>query len=76
MGFVRQGQGQFRIPRQYSHFVFSVIQSGINVPWPRPACLSFYLQGTLAAHWRRAYLLSWAIMLPVVVLVAAPAGWR
>jgi hypothetical protein len=60
------------IPRR-SHFVFSVIQSGLT-------CLIAAAIASLPAtsppvfvkHWLASWLISWATMLPVV-LVAAPA---
>ncbi len=62
----------WRILKQYSHFVFSVIQSGITCAVAAAiASLPFHSQGTFAVHWVHAYLLSWVVMLPVV-LVAAP----
>jgi ABC-type glycerol-3-phosphate transport system permease component len=61
----------FGIPRRYSHFVFSVIQSGLTcliaaaiASYPSLATHHF-LQ-----HWLLAWVLSWATMLPVVVLAA------
>jgi hypothetical protein len=61
------------IPRRYSHFVFSVIQSGLTcaiasaiASLPSPSTHQFL------SHWLLAWLVSWAAMLPVVLL-AAPA---
>ena len=60
-----------RIPGKYRHFVFGVIQSGITCAIAAAiASLPFYAEGSFAAHWLRAYLFSWAIMLPVVVIAA------
>jgi len=61
------------IPRRYSHFVFSVSQSGLT-------CLIAAAIASLPAtslpvfveHWLASWLLSWATVLPVVLL-AAPA---
>ncbi|NLS05013.1 DUF2798 domain-containing protein [Rhizobium sp. P32RR-XVIII] len=62
-----------RISRKYRHFVFGVIQSGITCAVAAAiASLPFYAEGSFAAHWLRAYLFSWTVMLPVVV-IAAPA---
>ncbi|MBR0718188.1 DUF2798 domain-containing protein [Bradyrhizobium liaoningense] len=59
------------IPRRYSHFVFSVIQSGLTcaiasavASYPALATQQF------VAHWLLAWLVSWAAMLPVVLLAA------
>ncbi|MEZ2131235.1 MULTISPECIES: DUF2798 domain-containing protein [unclassified Sinorhizobium] len=60
-----------RIPRKYRHFAFGVIQSGITCAIAAAiASLPFYAEGSFIAHWLRAYLFSWAIMLPVVVIAA------
>ncbi|KAA0693332.1 DUF2798 domain-containing protein [Neorhizobium sp. P12A] len=60
-----------RIPRKYNHFVFGVIQSGITCAIAAAiASFPFYAEGNFAAHWLRAYLLSWMVMLPVVVIAA------
>ena len=60
-----------KIPRRYSHFVFSVIQSGLTcaiasaiASYPALAAHQFI------AHWILAWLVSWAAMLPVVLLAA------
>jgi hypothetical protein len=60
-----------RIPKEYRHFVFGVIQSGITCAIAAAiASLPFYADGSFAAHWLRAYLFSWFVMLPVVVIAA------
>ena len=60
------------IPRRYSHFVFGVIQSGLTcVVTASIASMPFLSDGTFLVHAGRAWLLAWAVMLPVV-LVAAP----
>ncbi|WP_041802311.1 DUF2798 domain-containing protein [Rhodopseudomonas palustris] len=63
----------FAIPRRYSHFVFSVIQSGMTCA-VAAAIASLPLTGAAVflRHWLQSWLLSWTVMLPVV-LVAAPA---
>jgi hypothetical protein len=61
------------IPRRYAHFVFGVIQSGLTSAVAAcVASLSFLATGEFVAHWIRAWLASWVLMLPVV-LFAAPA---
>ncbi|TPQ33374.1 GNAT family acetyltransferase [Bradyrhizobium guangdongense] len=59
------------IPRRYSHFVFSVIQSGLTCAIAS-AIASFPSASThqFVAHWLLAFLVSWAAMLPVVLLAA------
>jgi hypothetical protein len=60
-----------KIPRRYSHFVFSVIQSGITCAIAAAvASAPFFSEGSFAAHWARAYFTAWIIMLPVVIVVA------
>lgn len=59
------------IPRRYFHFVFGILQSGLT-------CLVAAGIGSLAAqsvgeffgHWLVVWLVSWATMLPVVMLAA------
>jgi len=61
------------IPRRFGHFVFAVIQSGLTCAVAAAIASSpFIADGSFVAHWSRAWLLSWLVMLPVVVL-AAPA---
>ena len=59
------------IPRRYSHFVFSVIQSGLTsliaagiASLPAPSAMLF------VQHWMVSWLIAWAAMLPVVLLAA------
>jgi hypothetical protein len=59
------------IPRRYSHFVFSVLQSGLTCSIAAAIASVPYLSaGTFAVHWLRSLFLSWAVMLPVVVIAA------
>lgn len=62
-----------RIPRRYSHFVFSVIQSGLTCAIAA-AIASVPSLGTheFLAHWLVSWVVAWIMMLPVVLL-AAPA---
>ncbi|MBR0826729.1 DUF2798 domain-containing protein [Bradyrhizobium manausense] len=59
------------IPRRYSHFVFSVIQSGLTCAIAS-AVASYPALAThqFVAHWLLAWLVSWGAMLPVVLLAA------
>ncbi|AGW93312.1 DUF2798 domain-containing protein [Cupriavidus sp. DF5525] len=62
-----------RIPRRYGHFVFGAIQSGMSCAVAAAiASAPFYGRGSFLSHWLHAYAVSWAIMLPIVLL-AAPA---
>jgi hypothetical protein len=61
------------IPRRYAHFVFGVIQSGLTSAVATCiASLSLFATGEFFANWMRSWLVSWALMLPIV-LFAAPA---
>lgn len=62
-----------RLPRRHVHFVFGTLQSGLTsavatavASWPTLA------EGSFLAHWLRAWIIAWALMLPIVI-VAAPA---
>jgi Protein of unknown function (DUF2798) len=61
----------FRIPRRYNHFVFGVIQSGLTC-LVAAGIASFPAAGAVQfmEHWLLAWLVSWAAMLPVVLLAA------
>jgi uncharacterized protein DUF2798 len=61
------------IPRRHHHFVFGVIQSGLTCAIAAAiASYPFMAPGIFIEHWMRAWLLSWLMMLPVVIM-AAPA---
>ena len=61
-----------RIPQRFGHFVFGVIQSGISCAIAAAiASAPCYGRGTFLSHWLHAYAVSWAIMLPIVLLAAA-----
>jgi uncharacterized protein DUF2798 len=63
----------FGIPRRYSHFIFAVIQSGLtSLIAAGIASLPVVVLGQFLMHWLWAWIASWIVMLPVVVL-AAPA---
>lgn len=59
----------FRIPRRYSHFVYGFIQSGLTCGIAA-AIASFPLMASsnFVLHWLQAWLFSWLLMLPVVLL--------
>lgn len=60
------------IPRRYGHYVYGLMQSGLTCAIA--AGISTMRAPNLEAleHWVSSWLISWAVMLPVV-LVAAPA---
>jgi hypothetical protein len=61
------------IPRRYSHFVFGALQAGLTCLIAAGiASLPVTAAGPFLRHWAAAWLISWAAMLPVVLL-AAPA---
>ena len=60
------------IPRRHSHFVFGFIQSGLTSAIAAAiASYPMIAQGRFLVHWLGSWLLSWALMTPVV-LFAAP----
>ncbi|CAG2157469.1 hypothetical protein LMG31506_06025 [Cupriavidus yeoncheonensis] len=62
----------WKVPKEYNHFAFGAIQAGVTCAVASAiASMQFLAEGSFVSHWLRAYLLSWAAMLPVVV-VAAP----
>ena len=61
------------IPRRYSHFVFSVIQSGLTCAVAAAiASVPSLATHDFLKHWLVSWCLAWVTMLPVVLL-AAPA---
>jgi hypothetical protein len=59
------------IPRRYAHFIFGVIQSGLTSCIAAGiACYPFLTSGSFLRHWLSAWLISWAMMLPVVIFAA------
>lgn len=61
------------VSRRYLHFVFGIIQSGLtSLVASGVGSAALLGQGTFFSHWMMAWLLSWGVMLPVVIL-AAPA---
>ena len=60
-----------KIPRRYNHFVFGIVQSGLTCAIAAAiASLPLIEEGLFAKNWVRSWLLSWATMLPVVILAA------
>jgi hypothetical protein len=59
------------IPRRYSHFLFGAIQSGLtSLVAAGIASLPLLQAGDFLNHWITSWLVSWAAMLPVVLLAA------
>jgi hypothetical protein len=66
----------FGIPRRYAHFIFGVIQSGLTSAIAAAiASTPFLKSGGFLLHWLGSWLVSWALMLPIVIF-AAPAIHR
>jgi hypothetical protein len=60
-----------RISERHSHLIFGLIQSAITCAVATGiATLPFLETGSFAAHFIRAWTVSWISMLPVVVLAA------
>lgn len=60
-----------RIPRHYSHFVFAVIQSGMTSAIAAAiASAPFLDESTFLIHWLGSWLLAWAVMIPIVLMLA------
>jgi hypothetical protein len=62
---------KLRIPRRHGHYVFGIIQSGLTCLVA--AGIASYPESTVArffGHWMVAWMISWATMLPVVLLAA------
>jgi hypothetical protein len=60
-----------RISRHHSHFLFGIVQSGLTCLIA--AGIASYpagSEGRFLEHWLVAWLISWATMLPVVLLAA------
>lgn len=62
-----------RLPKRYSHFVFGFIQSGLTCAVAAGISTApFFNTPMFASQWAKSWIISWAIMTPVVLL-AAPA---
>lgn len=58
------------IPRRYAHFIFGVIQSGLTSCIAAAIASTPFLGSGFIRHWLSAWLISWAMMLPVVIFAA------
>ena len=66
----------WKVPKEYNHYAFGAIQAGVTCAVASAiASMQFLADGTFVSHWRRAYLFSWAAMLPVVVVAAPLIRW-
>lgn len=59
-----------RIPRRHGHYVFGVIQSGLTCLVAAGIATFQVSSSPFMVHWLLAWLVSWATMLPVVLLAA------
>jgi hypothetical protein len=61
-----------RISDRYSHFIFSVVQSGITCAVAAAiSTAQASTGGDLLKQWFHAFIVSWGVMVPIVI-VAAP----
>ncbi|MBN9062882.1 MAG: GNAT family acetyltransferase [Rhizobiales bacterium 65-9] len=58
------------VPRRYAHFIFGVIQSGLTSGIASAFGVFASGGGHFLISWIEAWLASWALMLPVVILAA------
>jgi hypothetical protein len=59
------------ISRQYSHFVFGIIQSGLTSAIASGiANFPFFSSGTFLCRWLGSWMLAWAAVLPIVIFAA------
>jgi len=64
------------IPRRYVHFVFGVIQSGLtSLIAAGIASYPMLARNLFFSNWMKAWLVAWAIMLPVVLFAAPGIRW-
>jgi Protein of unknown function (DUF2798) len=60
-----------RIPKRYSHFLFGFIQSGLTCAVAAGiSSAPFFNSPMFASQWVKSWIISWAIMTPVVLLAA------
>lgn len=65
-----------KVPRRFSHFLYGVIQSGLTCAIASAiASFDFIAENLFLVHWIRSWLLSWALMLPIVVFAAPMIRW-
>lgn len=60
-----------RIPREYGHFIFAVIQSGVTSAIAAAiASVPFLGESSFLVHWLGSWLIAWVTMIPIVILAA------
>ena len=60
-----------RVPKRYSHFLFGFIQSGLTCAIAAGISSAPFFNGPMfASQWAKSWMISWAIMTPVVLLAA------
>ena len=60
-----------KLPKRFSHFVYGGIQSGITSGIASGiASLDYLEEGLFLTRWPKAWLTSWVVMIPVVLLAA------
>ena len=61
----------YKIPRRFGHFVFGFIQSGVTCAVAAGvSSLSESASETIIINWIKYWLLSWATMIPIILLAA------
>lgn len=66
----------WKAPKEYNHFAFGLIQSGItSAITSGVSTAQFVAEGTFVSHWLSSFLLSWIVMLPVVIVAAPVIRW-
>ena len=59
------------VPRRYAHYVFGIIQSGLTSAIASGvASMALLSEGRFLSNWIPAWLGSWMVMLPIVILAA------
>jgi hypothetical protein len=58
-----------KLPKRYGHFVYAAIQSGVTTAITA-AVASSESGGMFLTHWFQSWLVSWALMIPIVLLAA------
>ena len=58
-----------KISRRYAHFLFGFIQSGVTTA-SAVASFPFLANGAFVANWVESWLISWALMVPIVIFAA------
>jgi hypothetical protein len=60
-----------KLPRRFGHFVYGTIQSGLTSGVASGIASAGYLEeGIFLPRWVNAWVVSWAVMMPLVLLAA------